>query len=129
MHCDLRVRWKVARDLRFRAAISEPKTPSCCGISGDLAPSTRKSIAIAIVRFWCAKSKSALKKGHRGRPRKIGGKVGQKFKILCLRERQRGVENSREGKTYHKTHLQKRFWAPPPMIRFSPAFVHAMSFP
>ena len=56
MHCDLRVRWKVASDLRFRAAISEPKTPSFCGISGDLAPSTRKSLAIAIVRFWCAKS-------------------------------------------------------------------------
>ena len=55
MHCDLRVRWKVASDLRFGAAISEPRTPSCCGISGDLAPSTRKSLAIAIVRFWCAK--------------------------------------------------------------------------
>ena len=39
----------------FGAAISEPKTPSFCGISGDLAPSTRKSLAIAIVRFWCAK--------------------------------------------------------------------------
>ena len=56
LHCDLRVRWKVASDLRFRAAISEPKTPSFCGISGDLAPSTRKSLAIAIVRFWCAKT-------------------------------------------------------------------------
>ena len=56
LHCDLRVRWKVASDLRFRAAISEPKTPSFCGISGDLAQSTRKSRAIAIVRFWCAKS-------------------------------------------------------------------------
>ena len=55
MHCDLRVRWKVASDLRFRAAISEPKSPSFSGISGDLAPSTRKSLAIAIVRFWCAK--------------------------------------------------------------------------
>ena len=55
MHCDLRVRWKVASDLRFRAAISEPKIPSFCGFSGDLAPSTRKSLAIAIVRFWCAK--------------------------------------------------------------------------
>ena len=54
LHCDLRVRWKVASDLRFRAAISGPKTPSFCGISGDLAPSTRKSLAIAIVRFWCA---------------------------------------------------------------------------
>ena len=54
-HCDLRVRWKVAGDLRFRAAISEPKTASFCGISGDLAQSTRKSLAIAIVRFWCAK--------------------------------------------------------------------------
>ena len=55
MHCDLRVRWKVASDLRFQAAISEPKTPSFCGISGDLAPSTRRSLAIAIVRFLCAK--------------------------------------------------------------------------
>ena len=45
------MRWKVASDLRFRAAISEPETPSFCGISGDLAPSTRKSLAIAIVRF------------------------------------------------------------------------------
>ena len=55
LNCDLRVRWKVASDLRFRAAISESKTPSFCGISGDLSPSTRKLLAIAIVRFWCAK--------------------------------------------------------------------------
>ena len=55
LHCDLRVQWKVASDLRFRAAISEPQSPSFCGISGDLAPSTQKSLAIAIVRFWCAK--------------------------------------------------------------------------
>ena len=58
MHCDLRVRWKVASDLRFRAAISEPETPSFCGISGDLTPSTRTSLAIAIVRFWWAKCRS-----------------------------------------------------------------------
>ena len=55
-HCDLRVRWKVASDLRFQAAISETKTPSFRGISGDLAQSTQKSLAIAIVRFWCAKN-------------------------------------------------------------------------
>ena len=60
LHCDLRVRWKVASDLRFRAAISEPKTPSFCRISGDLAQSTRKSLAIAIVRFWCAKPKTEV---------------------------------------------------------------------
>ena len=58
LHCDLRVRWKVASDLRFRAAISQPKTPSFCGISGDLGQSTRKSLAIAIVRFWFAKVKN-----------------------------------------------------------------------
>ena len=57
LHCDLRVRWKVASDLRFRAAISGPKTLSFCRISGDLASSTRKSLTIAIVRFWCAKEK------------------------------------------------------------------------
>ena len=57
LHCGLRVRWTVASDLRFRAAISEPKTPSFCRNSGDLlAPSTPKSLAIAIVRFWCAKA-------------------------------------------------------------------------
>ena len=56
LHCDLRVRWKVASDLRFGAAISEPKTHSFCGISSDLALSTRKSLAIAIVRFCCAKA-------------------------------------------------------------------------
>ena len=44
-------------DLRFRAAISGRKTPSFCRISGDLAPSTRKSLAIAIVRFRCAKNR------------------------------------------------------------------------
>ena len=55
LHCDLRMRWKVASDLRFRAAMSEPKTPSFCRISGKLPPSTRKSLAIASVRFWCAK--------------------------------------------------------------------------
>ena len=51
------MRWKVASDLRFWAVISEPKTllSSFCGISGDLAPSARKSLAIAIMRFWCAK--------------------------------------------------------------------------
>ena len=31
-----------------------------------------------------------------------------------------GVENSGEGKTYHKTPPQKRFWTPPPMIRSPP---------
>ena len=59
-HCDLRVRWKVASDLRFRAAISEPKTPSFCGISGDLAPSTRKSLAI----FFGALKPNASIKTH-----------------------------------------------------------------
>ena len=55
LHCDLRVRWKVASDLRFEAAISQLEITSFCGMSGDLGPSTRKSLAIAIVRFWCAK--------------------------------------------------------------------------
>ena len=55
LHCDLRLRWKVASDPRFWAAISEPETPSFCGISVDSAQSTQKALAIAIVRFWCAK--------------------------------------------------------------------------
>ena len=41
LHCDLRLRWKVA----------EPETSCFCRMSGDLAPSTRKLLAIAIVRF------------------------------------------------------------------------------
>ena len=55
LHCDLSVRWNVASDLRSQTATSEFKTPSFCRISGDLAPATPKSLAIAIVRFWCAK--------------------------------------------------------------------------
>ena len=73
LHCDLSVRWKVASDLRFRAAISDPKTPSFCGISGDLAQSTRKSLAIAIVRFWCAKIKNE-KHTRTKKPFQGGGK-------------------------------------------------------
>ena len=54
--CDLGVRWKKARDLRFRTASSEPRAPSFCRNSGDLGPSTTKSLAImAMVRFRCAK--------------------------------------------------------------------------
>ena len=52
------MRWKVASDLRFRAAIPELEIPSFCEISGDLALSTWKSLAIAIVRFCCAISLS-----------------------------------------------------------------------
>ena len=32
LHPDLRLRWKIASDLRFRAATSEPQTPSFSGI-------------------------------------------------------------------------------------------------
>ena len=77
MHCDLRVRWKVASDLRFRAAISEPKTPSFCGISGDLAPSTWKSLAIAIVRFCCAKWLIA------GKQLQVSGSVRARSRAQC----------------------------------------------
>ena len=77
-HCNLRVRWKVASDLRFRVAMSEPETPSFCGICGDLAPPTRKSLVIAIVRFWCAKMQVSLETGKyrcrkvlRRRPRNV----------------------------------------------------------
>ena len=51
LHCDLRVRWKIASDLRFRAAISESETASFCGTSGDLAPSTRKSLRLRLCDF------------------------------------------------------------------------------
>ena len=46
---------EIASDLRFGVAISKPKTHCFCRKSGDLTPSTRKSPAIAMVRFWCAK--------------------------------------------------------------------------
>ena len=42
--------------------ISKPEIPSFCGLFGDLAPSTRKSPAIAIVRSWCAKGPVLLNK-------------------------------------------------------------------
>ena len=86
MHCDLRVRWKVASDLRFRAAISEPKIPSFCGISGDLAPSTRKSLAIAIVRFWCAKMRGHAQ-GPGGGNTLLGAELSSKSYSLPWRTR------------------------------------------
>ena len=49
--------------MRFRAVISAPEIPSFCGISGNLAPSTRKSPAIAIVQFWLAKPNDCVKGG------------------------------------------------------------------
>ena len=64
------VQWKVASDLRFGVAVFEPKTPSFCRISGDLAPSTRKSLAIAIVQFWCAKRRMVRK----SRPKTVGNR-------------------------------------------------------
>ena len=45
-----------------------------------------------------------------------------------FQRKQRGVENSGEGKTYRKTPSQKPFWTPPPMIRFPPPFVFALLF-
>ena len=42
---------EVASDCDFGLRFLSPKPPSFCGNSGDLAPSTRKSLAIAIVRF------------------------------------------------------------------------------
>ena len=41
------------------------------------------------------------------------------------------VENSRKGKTYHKTLPRKWFWTPPPHLSyvFPFLFAHAMSFP
>ena len=61
LHCVLSVRWKVASDLRFRVAISEAETPSFCGISGDLAPSMRKSLAIVIADFGALRGKLSKK--------------------------------------------------------------------
>ena len=81
LHCDLRVRWKVASDLRIQAAISEPKTPSFCRISGDLDPSTRKSLAIAIARFWCAKLSSVL--GRTELCHEVQNPGPQKTQIIC----------------------------------------------
>ena len=48
--CNLRVRFKAAIDLRFRVATPSPMS-IFPGIYGDLAPTARKSLAIAIVRF------------------------------------------------------------------------------
>ena len=73
---------EVTSNLRFRVAISEAEAPSFCGISGDLAPSTRKSLAIAIVRFWCAK-------GLWKRAPITGGNFGENQKGTVGRGRQK----------------------------------------
>ena len=52
--------------------------------------------------------------------------------FMCFsffREKQRGGGNSVEGKTYHKTPSQKRFWTPPTYDTFPPpSFVFALLF-
>ena len=55
LHRALRMRWKVASDLRTRVAKSERPTSSFYGDSGHSALSMRCSLAIANVRFWCAR--------------------------------------------------------------------------
>ena len=96
-HCDLRVRWKIASDLRSSAAISEPKTHSFCRTFGDLALSMRKLLTIAIVRFWWANNSSDCRGRHGG--------VGK--------ERRRG--------TSRRTPLPNRVFGPPlRLVRFHP---------
>ena len=47
-------------EMDFELRFPSPKSLFLRGISGDLAPSTRKSLEIAIVRFWRAKEKPIL---------------------------------------------------------------------
>ena len=47
-HCDFRVQWKIARDLRIRAKMSGPKFHSFCGNSGNLAV-----VMLCNCDFWC----------------------------------------------------------------------------
>ena len=56
LHCDLRLRWKIASDLRFQAAISEPETLLSAGFLAIWVRQREKLLAIAIVRFACAKA-------------------------------------------------------------------------
>ena len=94
LRCDLRVRWKAATDLRFRAAISESETPSFCRISGDLASSMRKLLAIAIMRFWCAKCCDDLTCMHEHLDQ---ARVAAPC-LLCRRETLSSPGSSRENK-------------------------------
>ena len=55
VHCDLRVRWKVAGDFAISSSHVRAQNPLFLRNFWRLAPSTRKSLAIAIVRFWCTK--------------------------------------------------------------------------
>ena len=111
LHCDSRVRLKVASDLRFRAAISEPKIPSFCGSSGDLAPSTRKSLAIAIVRFWRAKFENSKKESKclscQGKSDLQTPNLNISFVCWAasIREEQKAPENA----THPKTQVIDRF--------------------
>ena len=55
LHCDLRVRWKVASDLRFRAAISEPKTPFFLRDFWRFGPVNADIASDCDCAIWCAK--------------------------------------------------------------------------
>ena len=131
LHCDLRVRWKIASDLRFRAVISEPNTHSFCRNSGDLAPSTRKSLAIAIVRgsvtgvtekvFMCSGTKVCTDKfcasGTRIWARILGNEFwapefwtripGSDFLTLFFPAKEPPLKNSPSRNSPPKIHLPK----------------------
>ena len=62
-----------------------------------------------------------MRRRMRRRMRRSGLHAGGSIVLISVGEKQRGVENSGEGKAYHKTPPQNQFWTPPPMIAISTA--------
>ena len=88
-HCDLRVRWKVASDLRFRAAISEPKTGS--------------SLSFLSLFFGKRQGKPPKKQGFfiPTEPLKSlekKGKTLKKTRNSSQGEKKQGIPNKKQGK-------------------------------
>ena len=81
LHCDLRVRWKVASDLRSRAAISEPETPFFLRDFWRFGSVNAEIASDCDCPIWCAKTLGELIK--QTSPPLHQGKKTHKRKQIC----------------------------------------------
>ena len=124
LHCDLRVRWKVASDLRFRAAISEPKTPSFCGISGDLARQRENTTTKARISYACRTPKILGKEAKNAQNHKESLEKEKGKEILKSKEKKIRVlisVNAEGGHSFTDSEWHASLEHCPALLAFTPS--------